>query len=67
MDEEIKEEDIINEDNIIIDYEKIKKVIDAHLAKCICKIYQESFTDEIPVIKTGTGFFVIILQKMLNF
>ena len=67
MDEEIKEEDIINEDNIIIDYEKIKKVIDAHLAKCICKIYQESFTDEIPVIKTGTGFFCNYSSKNVKF
>ena len=67
MDEEIKEEDIINEDNIIIDYEKIKKVIDAHLAKCICKIYQESVTDEIPVIKTGTGFFCNFSSKNVKF
>ena len=67
MIEEIKEEDIINEDNEIIDFEKIKKAIDSHLAKSVCKILIESFKNGLPVIITASGFFCNYSSKKVKF
>jgi len=67
MIEEIKEEDIINEDNEIIDFEKIKKAIDSDLAKSVCKILIESFNNGIPVIITASGFFCNYSSKHIKF
>jgi hypothetical protein len=67
MIEEIKEEEIINEDNVIIDYEKIKKAIENNLGKCLCKIIIESFENGIPVIITASGFFCNYSSKNVKF
>ena len=55
-DEEINEEYIINEDNEMIDYEKMKEIMNSNLDKSICKIIIKNNKK----IISGSGFFIKI-------
>ena len=57
--EGIKKDNIINEDNKIIKYNLLKKVIYSKIEQCICKIKQEIRHNGNIDLKTGTGFFCI--------
>ena len=58
MEEEIIEEDnIINEDNEIVDYQKMKTIISSKLETKICKIVKEIYKNGKLSLITGSGFF----------
>ena len=58
--EELKKDEIILEDGEIVNFKKLKKIINSGIEKCICKIIKE---DE---MKCGTGFLCNISQKKLK-
>ena len=60
------DDDVINEDNEIIDYEMYKKMINNETKKCICKIYIKIQTKQGIKAKTGSGFFCNIPSKNLK-
>ena len=60
------DDDVINEDNEIIDYEMYKKMVNNKIEKCICKIYIKIQTKEGIKVKTGSGFFCNIPSKNLK-
>ena len=60
------DDDVINEDNEIIDYEMNKKMVNNKIEKCICKIYIKIQTKEGIKVKTGSGFFCNIPSKNLK-
>ena len=64
--EGIKKENIINEDNEIINYNSLKKIINSKLEKCICKIKQEINNNGKNCLITGTGFFCNIPLKNIK-
>ena len=59
----IKKGNIINEDNEIIKYNLLKKMINSKIEQCVCKIKQEINNNGSTDLKTGTGFFCIIPSK----
>ena len=60
------DDDVINEDNEIIDYEMYEKVVNNETKKCICKIYIKIQTKQGIEAKTGSGFFCNIASKNLK-
>ena len=62
----IKKDNIINEDNEIIKYNLLKKIINSKIEQCICKIKQEINNNGDIVLKTGTGFFCKIPSKNIK-
>ena len=56
--QKILPENIQNEDNELVKFKIIKKIMTSNIEKCICKI--------ITKIKTGTGFFCDIPQKCIK-
>ena len=62
--EDIKKENIINEDNEIIDFGILKNIMNSGIEKCVCKIEIEVKSGDEYSYKTGTGFFCNL--KKLN-
>ena len=60
----INEEDIQNEENIIVDYDELKEIMNSGLENCICKINIE--IKEENKLRTGTGFFCNIPTKKMK-
>ena len=60
MSDQIKEENIINEDNEIVDFDDLCKITNSGINKCVCKIMTEiesTENNDKKICKTGTGFF----------
>lgn len=58
------DDDIINEDNVYIDYDILEKLVNNYTKKCVCKIFIKL---EMGKVKTGSGFFCNIKLKNLKY
>jgi len=64
--EGIRKENIINEDNEIINFVSLKKIVNSKIEKCVCKIKKEINNNEVNKLITGTGFFCNIPSKNIK-
>ena len=62
----IDENNMINEENLIVDADLVRKVLNSGVDNCVCKL-EVVFEDEgITKIRTGTGFFCDIPSKKMK-
>ena len=62
----LSEDNIINEDNEIIEYDLLEKIVNTGIKQCVCKIKQEINNNGKMTCKTGSGFFCDIPSKKMK-